>query len=351
VSTRSEDCRRLLHWALLISLSVLVAAFLFWLRLPAALLLGPMIVAAILAIRGVRLTVGTTPFHFAQGIIGCLVASSMTPQVVQVFLGNWRLSLSVVVLTLLTTTTISWVMAAKRLLPGTTALWGLSAGAASAMVVLADAHGEDTRLVAFMQYFRAALVATSASLVAGFFGVGAIQGTIDWFPALEWSSLVATGGMVTLAVAIGRWLKLPGGPLLVPMVIGAFINGTYGPVIVLPQWALAVAFAIIGWRVGLAFTRSILTYVARALPAIAAATLLLIAICAGMSWYVAWFAGVDPLTAYLATSPGGLDTISAIAAASRSDMSFVMTFQSIRFLAVVLVAPGLIRFIAKRHIL
>ena len=45
--------------------------------------------------------------------------------------------------------------------------------------------------------------------------------------------------------------------------------------------------------------------------------------------------GIDPLTAYLATSPGGMDSVAIIAAASdRVDISFVMALQTARFLIV-----------------
>ena len=45
-------------------------------------------------------------------------------------------------------------------------------------------------------------------------------------------------------------------------------------------------------------------------------------------------AGVDPLTAYLATSPGGSDSIAIIAASTNVDVSFVMAMQTVRMLAV-----------------
>ncbi len=39
-------------------------------------------------------------------------------------------------------------------------------------------------------------------------------------------------------------------------------------------------------------------------------------------------AGVDFMTAYLATSPGGLDTVAAIAAGSSADMALIMAMQT-----------------------
>ncbi|RVB28015.1 AbrB family transcriptional regulator, partial [Mesorhizobium sp. M7A.F.Ca.CA.004.05.1.1] len=59
--------------------------------------------------------------------------------------------------------------------------------------------------------------------------------------------------------------------------------------------------------------------------------------------------GIDPLTAYLATSPGGGDDGDAVhaAAAQNVDISFVMALQSARFLIVLLVGPSVARLVAR----
>ncbi|MCG5475086.1 MAG: AbrB family transcriptional regulator, partial [Sinorhizobium fredii] len=59
-------------------------------------------------------------------------------------------------------------------------------------------------------------------------------------------------------------------------------------------------------------------------------------------------AGIDPLTAYLATSPGGLDSIAVIAASSDVDLPFVMALQTARLLIITLIGPVLARFVADR---
>ena len=58
--------------------------------------------------------------------------------------------------------------------------------------------------------------------------------------------------------------------------------------------------------------------------------------------------GVDPLTAYLATSPGGSDSVAIIAASSNVDVSFVMAMQTVRMIAVLFIAPVLTKYIVKQ---
>ena len=58
--------------------------------------------------------------------------------------------------------------------------------------------------------------------------------------------------------------------------------------------------------------------------------------------------GIDPLTAYLATSPGGLDTVAIVAAASDNvNLSFVMALQTARFVFVLLFGPAIARLVAR----
>ncbi|ESY89096.1 hypothetical protein X739_02725 [Mesorhizobium sp. LNHC220B00] len=105
---------------------------------------------------------------------------------------------------------------------------------------------------------------------------------------------------------------------------------------------------MVGWAIGLNFTRPILRHAARALPRIIASIVALIAFCGGLAFLISRLAGVDPLTAYLATSPGGMDSVAIIAAAARNvDISFVMALQSARFLIVLLVGPSIARLVAR----
>jgi uncharacterized protein len=57
--------------------------------------------------------------------------------------------------------------------------------------------------------------------------------------------------------------------------------------------------------------------------------------------------GTDPLTAYLATSPGGAYSVAIIAASSKVDLPFVMTMQIGRAIVAILIGPALARFLVR----
>src|SRR3984957_13896755 len=98
----------------------------------------------------------------------------------------------------------------------------------------------------------------------------------------------------------------------------------------------------------LAVYREILVYVIRALPKMIVSILMLIVFCGGLAFALVEGFDIDPLTAYLATSPGGADSVAIIAASTNVDVGFVMAQQIARFMLVLIIGPALSRFVADR---
>jgi len=338
------------QWALLVASSAGFGAALQAAGLPAALLLGPMLAGILVGTGGGTIRVPRLPYFGAQAAIGWLIAGAITPAILVSFLRDWPLFLAMVLSTLVASSLLGWLMSRWQVLPGTTGVWGSSPGAATAMVLMAEAFGADARLVAFMQYLRVVCVAGAASLIARFWvdTTGAAAPAIIWFPPLDPRSFAGTLALAGIGAIAGRLLRLPAGAMLGPLVIGAILHATGVIAIELPEWLLAAAYALIGWNIGLGFTRAVLAHAARALPQILASIVVLIAFCGGLAVILTRAVGVDPLTAYLATSPGGMDSVAIIAASSNVDLSFVMALQTVRFFLVVLLGPPIARFIARR---
>ena len=339
-----------LQWAVLIALSAVIGAALLWMHAPAALMLGPLIAAIVVAAGGGKVRFPLPPFVLAQGIIGCLIARMVPLSIVGDILGHWPLFTVGVLSVVAASSLLGWLMTRMQMLPGTTALWGISPGAASIMTIMAESYGADVRLVAIMQYLRVVLVAAIAALVARLFGVSASHApdAIVWFPEVAWLPFAETLALAILGPVLARVLRIPAGAFLVPLVVAIPLTHLGWMTIELPTWLLAASYTLVGWNIGLRFTRPLLVHAARALPRIIACSLLLIAICGGVAVLFVFAAGVDPLTAYLATSPGGADSIAIIAASTNCDVSFVMAMQTVRLIAVLFLAPVLTSFIARR---
>jgi membrane AbrB-like protein len=154
---------------------------------------------------------------------------------------------------------------------------------------------------------------------------------------------------VGIGLAVQRVVRAPAtallGPLLVAVAISA--SGVLGQVSV-PAALANLGYALIGIRVGLRFTRASLRSIARLLPLSVVLIVLVIAACGLLGLLLSEVTGVDRLTAYLATTPGGLFAVLATAADSGSDVTYVLAVQVIRVFAMLLMAPLLGRWLRRR---
>lgn len=336
------------QWGVLLVLSALAVAVLELVRLPAALMLGPMAAAILMATNDASVRVPALPFYAAQGVIGCMVARSITAPTLAEIAKDWPLFMGGVAWAVVAAAVLGWLLARLRLLPGTTAVWGFSPGAAATMTLMSEAYGADPRLVAFMQYLRVVCVVVVASLVARIW-VGPVGHVpeIDWFPPVAWGPFAATAAVAAGSIAVAQRLRVPAGAVLLPLVAAVVLQAAGVLTIELPPWLLAGSYALVGWAIGLRFTRPILAHALRVLPRLLLSIFALIAVCGLYAALLVAAAGIDPLTAYLATSPGGMDSTAIIAASSDVDMAFVMAMQAARVIVVILTGPGLARFIAR----
>ena len=344
------------HWVALIALSLLLSAVFDSIGMPAGRLLGPMLAAIALSVRGANLQVPRIAFFAAQGVIGTLIARGIPASIMPTLSGHAGVFVAGVLVVTVLANGLGWMLSRWRVFPADTAIWGSAPGAASAMMIMAEAHGADVRLVAFMQYLRVVCVSFTASLVAHWWigrGPNPVAALHASAPSLilapvSWPH-AATALVVALAGSmVGVRLRLPAGALLVPM-FGAIVLQDFAAVpIELPPLALAVAYAFVGWVIGSRFNREVLVATLRSAPKVLASIFTLILLCGCFAAALARWAHVDPLTAYLATSPGGADTVAIIAASTPVDVPFVMTMQVLRLLFVMATGPAIARMLSRR---
>jgi hypothetical protein len=337
------------QWTFLLLITLLSTALCEWLALPAALLLGPMFAGIATESLGSKLRLPRASMYFSQAVIGCLIAKSINQDILGLFADYWLILLATVSLTLVASVSLGWIMSKMKILPGTTAIWGLLPGAASVMVMMAEDFGADARLVAFMQYLRVLMVTLTASLVAKFWAhiPNADLHNLVWFPTIHLGPFFISIGIVCISLLAAFVPRISGGVLLVSMTLGGYVQlGGYAQ-LELPLWLLAVAFAMVGWSVGLRFTKQVLIAAAKALPQTILSIALLIVFCMGLASMLIYTLNADPLSSYLGTSPGGVDSAAVIAASTKVDIAFVMALQIMRFLITLILGPWLSRLIAN----
>lgn len=327
------------QWALLL-VAGLAAGWVFAkLQVPAAPMLGPMLVAGVLALRGAVLAVPRTFGHLAQGVSGCLIALSIDATVLDRMVDLWPIVILFVVLTFTAACTTGLVTGRRGPIGREVAIWGFLPGMASTVIAISHDRGLDSRMVAFIQILRLMVViVTMAGLAALLAGPVMLPVGSDHL-APDISSTFLVLGCAAAGVAVARWLPLiPAGATLVPLVLGT-VATTMGLNLAIPGWLLALAFLFLGAQVGLGFTPAFLRTGLAALPRVVAASLLLIALCGLSGLLLSVLTGVDLLSAVLATVPGSIESITLIAISAGADVSFVMTLQTIRLFAVVILGP------------
>lgn len=338
------------NWFALIALTVIITGGLFALRLPAVFLLGPMVSGLILASGGRKYSLPPLLVAFCQGIIGVMIAGGMPVTVFAEAAKDGLLFMGLVLSVIALSFAIGWLLAKYQILPGTTAIWGASPGAASAMILMAEAAGADFRLVAFMQYLRVLMVAATASLIARFVlgQSGEAPPPAPWFEPFDTLNLIYTLMIAASGPVFSRLLRRPSINMLLPILLGIAFHASGLVTITLPMWLLAAAYTLFGWNVGFRFTREIVFHALKALPVLFLSILSLIALCGLIALAVSYFGHIDLLTAYLATSPGGADSVAIIAASTPVDKPFVLTMQMARFISVLFLGPIFSRIVAAR---
>lgn len=263
---------------------------------------------------------------------------------------DWASIMFVTVGTLVISVLAGQVLAVHRGASRVTGAFAMIAGGASGVTALAHELGADDRVVTIVQYLRVVLVLLTMPVIAalvfhpaGGAGEGAPRPATALSPDLVFTAVAVVAGLV-----IARLTRLPAGSLLGPLLVAVILSatGVLGTVAV-PSPLVNCGYALIGIQVGLRFTRASLRSIAGLLPPAVILTAVVIVACAGMGILLSVVTGVDPLTAYLATTPGGLYAVLATAADGGADVTYVLAVQVIRVLAMLLAAPLLARVLNR----
>lgn len=343
--------KQAIWWLILIAASETLTIVMQQASLPSARLLGPMIAAIGMATLGKPLKLPQPLFSFGQGAVGCMMSRGITFAVLARLAESWPLFLGGVAWAVIVASVLGWLLTKKGVFPGTTAVWGMSPGGASTMTIMSQEYGADMRLVAFMQYVRVVCVALTATVVAKIWlwdeTVAAMEAAR--FPPVDWPAFVKTILLIVVGAVIGKKFRVPAGALLCPMGLAVIVSNAGWGTPELPPWYLTFSYALVGWSIGLRFTRQILVQTAKAFPMVFGSAMCLILLCALYAVFLTVFAGIDPLTAYLASSPGGADSVAIIAASSPVDRPFVMAMQTARLILILVVGPFLAKMLAEKY--
>lgn len=152
------------------------------------------------------------------------------------------------------------------------------------------------------------------------------------------------------AAAIGgillQQLNVPGGLIIGAMLGAAIVTAGAQLDASLPAPLEAVAFIVVGGSIGVLVTRETLGAVRTSLIPALLAAILIIAAGIGIA-YLLRSLGMAPPSEFLATSPGGISAIAAVAAEQKTGAVEVAVFHLIRVILVLLSIPALIQLLTR----
>ncbi|MCF5412805.1 AbrB family transcriptional regulator, partial [Pseudomonas syringae] len=238
----------LTQWAGLILMAGIAGQLLKLFDMPAAMFLGPMLVAIGFGVSGASIRMPKRAFQLGQGTVGVLIAHAMSVSVLLTALHSWHVMLLATILTVVLSAAVGLVLVRFAGIPSNTAAWGTSPGAASAMVAMSEDYGADSRIVATMQYVRVVCVVTIGALVSHFIGIpdsaAALHSSAAALPSLNVVDLALSLAVIVAGVAVGS--RLPAGALLVPLMLGGALQLSGVMQITVPAWLLPIAYGAIG---------------------------------------------------------------------------------------------------------
>jgi membrane AbrB-like protein len=309
----------------------------------AALLVG---LAYALARPGAGLALPRGGFVAAQAIVGVVLGAYVQSDAVQALGEDW------LPVTLVSAATLGLSMGAGRVLARFTALdvptatLGMIAGGASGIVTMAGDLGGDDRLVAFMQYLRVLVVVLLMPLLIAVFGTtGGGSGGPGEAALGEPRDWLLTALIAPSAALAARAARVPAGALLGPMLVAGAVT-LAGVEFAVPPALRELAFALIGLQVGLRFTVDTVKLLGRLILPVLGAVGALLAGCFALAVALTLTTPVSLQDAYLATTPGGLYAVLAVAVGAGSNTTFILAVQVARLLVAVLLAPLAVRRIA-----
>jgi uncharacterized protein len=344
--------RRAIDWAAL-GVAILIGGYAGdGIGVPSSYLFAAILAGLTVALRAPRrLVLPPVAFRAAQALTGVALGAYVQSSTLEELGSHW-LPVTVVSLATLVVSIAAGLAIARFFgVDRTTATLGMVAGGASGIVAMTGDLGGDDRLVAFMQYLRVLLIVlfTPVLVAVAFPGADAQAGGLAGGPLLghpaDWALTAAVAGV---GLVLGKRLRLPAGTLLGPLLLAAALAVTDFPQpFASPPLLREVAFALIGLQVGLRFERDTVRRVANLALPVVGAIAFLVAASFGLAVLLSAWTGLPLLDTYLATTPGGLYAVLAIAFGSGSDTTFVLAVQVMRLFVMVLIAPVAVRLLVR----
>jgi membrane AbrB-like protein len=331
-----------------LALGIPGGALFYLLNLPLPWMLGAMAATTIAAVSGVRVSLMPSLRLVFVAILGVMLGSAFTPEVVK-GIALWLGSFAWLAVYVVIATALIWLYY-RRLAryDSVTAYFSAAPGGLNEMILAGGALGGDERRISMSHATRVLIAIFTLSFGYRWFG--------DYVPTviaddsaenMSWIDWLLMIGCGVLGFAIARALRIPAYALVGPMVLSAIVHALGITHSRPPVWLVAAAQVVVGAMVGSRFDGAAASTVGKALILAAFATAVLLVLAALFGEAVEATLGIPFSAALLAFAPGGLAEMSLIALSLDIDAAYVSSHHIVRIFMIVLAAPFVFRLFSR----
>ncbi|MDW8463228.1 MAG: AbrB family transcriptional regulator [Geminocystis sp.] len=237
-----------------------------------------------------------------------------------------------------------------------TSFLGCIPGAGPSLVAMSEQMGADAIAVAVLQYLRILMVSIIIPLIATFFlsgmapsgkqfGITTVINNRPSLPPLLNICLVAI--LLTASVWLAKRISIPSNLFLVPFFFGLLVFILFPYQIQIPTPIFRGALFFLGLSIGLKFETETAQKLLNAVLLEVVLVLLLIFACFLTGHLFHLITHIDPLTALLGSTPGGITAMMATVVELGGDCALVLTMQMTRMLLILILSPFLASYLLK----
>ncbi len=340
-----------MRWLIIVPLTCGLGLLLSHFQVPAAWVLAGILGAGSVALISARpVELPRRISSFGRGFIGVIAALPLLATTPTALLPYALPALLVTAVSVATGVVAGLLMAKiQPLISPETSLLATMPGGASVISGMAHEFGADVSFVALTQYLRVLVISVSLPLVTALFAPPLHPLPT---PAADqpWWVVAVLCVIAFIGEPVGKQLRIPASIIMGSLALTVLFGLWYGPFIP-PEPLRIFAFITIGWICGGGLSVPSLKFFARQLPATIGFIIALLVVCALIAWPLVPWLHISYFEAYLATSPGALESVLAIS--SEGDAGpVVVAIQIIRLLVVLMLAgyfPKLMQLLLSRH--
>lgn len=329
---------------LTLALGLLAAKLCVWINTPLPWMIGPLFSTAAARMASLDLRAPVQIRQAGQWAIGTALGLYFTPAVLKVLASYLGFIGLAVAFALLLGAACGWLLHKLSGIDKTTAFFAMAVGGASEMASQGERHGAAVDRVAAAHSLRIMMV---VAVIPFGFKFWDVHGSDLYIPGAR---VINYGGLALLmlltslcAVAFSR-RKWPNAWVIGPLMVAIGLTAFGVNLSTLPEWIVPLGQLFIGVSLGTCFTPAFLHMAPRYLVSVAVCSAVALLLASGFGYGLAWMSGIDPATAILATSPGGIAEMSLTAKTLQLGVPIVTAFHVTRMAALVILVGPLFRF-------